>query len=97
MEQAGMCLDLDGLLYCEPCNAAGVCPGQVDLIYDLGTVNWVTGAKELAILQNVAEEVALIETVKGEKSISKLYGDTIFGKPEFLMGAEGQPWYCNMQ
>jgi hypothetical protein len=64
-------------------------PDQVDFIYDSGTVNGVMGAKEMAILQNVAKEDVLIETVTGEKSISKLYGDTIFGKTRILNGRKG--------
>ncbi len=41
------------------------------------------------ILKNVAEEDVLIETVTGERSISKLYGDTIFGKTRILNGRKG--------
>jgi hypothetical protein len=89
IEKAGMCLMLDAQLYCEPCNAAGVCSGQVDFIYDSGTVSGVMCTKEMDILQNVAEEDVLIETVTGEKSISKLYGDTIFGKTRILNGCRG--------
>jgi hypothetical protein len=47
------------------------------------------GAREMDILQNVAEEDVLIETVTGERSISKLYGDTIFGKTRILNGHRG--------
>ena len=88
-EKAGMCLMLDAQLYCKPCNAAGVRSGQVDFIYDSGTVSGVMGAREMDILQNVAEEDVLIETVTGERSISKLYGDTIFGKTRILNGRRG--------
>jgi hypothetical protein len=88
-EKAGMCLMLDAQLYCKPCNAAGVHSGQVDFIYDSGTVSGVMGAREMDILQNVAEEDVLIETVTGERSISKLYGDTIFGKTRILNGHRG--------
>jgi hypothetical protein len=94
-EKAGMCLikqpriDSCSGLYCEPCNAAGVRPGQIDFIYDSRTVNEVMGEKEMEILKNVAEEDMLIETVTGEKSISKLYGDTIFGKTRILNGRSG--------
>jgi hypothetical protein len=56
-EKAGMCLMLDAQLYCEPCNAAGVCSGQVDFIYDSGTVSGVMGTREMDILQNVAEKM----------------------------------------
>jgi hypothetical protein len=88
-EKAGMCLMLDAQLYCKPCNAAGVRSGQVDFIYDSDTVSGVMGAREMDILQNVAEEDVLIETVTGERSVSKLYGDTIFGKTRILNGRRG--------
>ena len=90
-ELAGLCKITEEYagLYCEPCNAAGVRPGQIDFIYDSGTVNGVMGEKERAILKNVAEEDVLIETVTGEKSISKLYGDTVFGKTRILNGRKG--------
>jgi hypothetical protein len=71
-ELAGLCKITEEYagLFCEPCNVAGVRPGQIDFIYDSGTVNGVMGEKEKAILKNVAEEDVLIETVTGEKSIS---------------------------
>ena len=67
-ELAGLCKIEEEYagLYCEPCNTAGVRNGQIDFIYDPGTVNGVMGEKEKAILQNVAEEDVLIETVTGE-------------------------------
>jgi hypothetical protein len=34
------------------------------------------GAKEITILKNVTKEDVLVETITGEKSIFKLYGDT---------------------
>jgi hypothetical protein len=90
-ELAGLCKiqEENAGLYCEPCNAAGVRPGQIDFIYDSGTVNGVMGEKEKAILRNVAEEDVLIETVTGKKSISKFYGDTVFGKTRILNGRRG--------
>jgi hypothetical protein len=88
-EKTGMCLVRDALLYCEPCNIAGVRPGQVDFIYDSGTVCGVMGEREMDILKSVEEEDVLIETVTGEQSISKLYGDTIFGKTRILKGHQG--------
>jgi len=88
-EKTGMCLVRDALLYCEPCNMAGVRPGQVDFIYDSGTVSGVMGEREIDILRNVEEEDVLIETVTGERSISKLYGDTVFGKTRILKGRRG--------
>jgi hypothetical protein len=39
-ELAGLCnitAEENAGLYCEPCNAAGVRPGQIDFIYDSGT------------------------------------------------------------
>jgi hypothetical protein len=47
------------------------------------------GEKEANILKNVAEEDVLIETVTGERSVSKIYGDTIFGKTRILNGRRG--------
>jgi hypothetical protein len=88
-EHNGMCLDKDASLYCEPCFAMGVHPGQVDFIYDSGTVSGVMGEREMNILKNVAQEDVLIETITGERSISKLYGDTIFGKSRILNGRRG--------
>jgi hypothetical protein len=61
-------------------------PGQVDFIHDSGTVSGIIVAKEMAILQNIAEEDVLMETVTGEKSMNKLYGDIIFGKTRILNG-----------
>jgi hypothetical protein len=88
-EHTGMCLDKVASLYCEPCFAMGVRPGQVDFIYDSGTVSGFMGEREMNILKNVAQEDVLIETVTGERSISKLYGDTIFGKTRILNGRRG--------
>jgi hypothetical protein len=45
-EKTGMSLVQDALLYCEPCNMAGVHPAQVDFVYDSGTVNGVMGERE---------------------------------------------------
>jgi hypothetical protein len=50
----------------------GVRPGQVDFIYNSGTVSGVMGEREMDILKSVEEEDILIETVTGEQSISKL-------------------------
>jgi hypothetical protein len=94
-EKAGMCLIIEPAadhcmdLYSEQYNAAGVSQGQIDFIYDSGTVNGVMGKKEMAILKNVSEEDVLIETVTGEKSISKLYGNIILGKTRILNGRSG--------
>jgi hypothetical protein len=70
-EKTRMCLVQDAFLYCEQCNMAGVRPGQVDFIYDSGTVSGVMGEREMDILKSVKEEDVLIETVTGERSISK--------------------------
>jgi len=88
-ERTGMCLFRDKMLYCEPCNMTGVRPGQVDFVYDSGTVSGVMGEREIGILKSVEEEDVLIETVTGEQSISKLYGDTIFGKTRILKERSG--------
>ena len=57
-ELAGLCKITEEYagLYFEPCNAAGVRPGQIDFICDSGTVNGIKGEKVRAILKNVAEE-----------------------------------------
>lgn len=44
----------------------GVHLGQIDFIYDSGTVSGVMGEREMEILKNVKEEDVLIETVMGE-------------------------------
>ena len=88
-EKTGMCMVRDAFLYCEPCNMVGVRPGQIDFIYDSGTVSGVMGEREMDILKSMEEEDVLIEMVTGEKSISKFYGDTIFGKTRILKGRQG--------
>jgi hypothetical protein len=90
-EKTGMCLmtQLDAQLYCEPCNLMGVGNDEVDFIYDTGTVSGVMKEKEKEILKSVEDEDVLIETVTGEKSISKQHGDTIFGKTRILKGRQG--------
>jgi hypothetical protein len=88
-EQTGMCHTIETSLYSRPCNVAGVHLGQIDFIYDSGTVSGVMGEKEMNILKNVAEEDVLIEMVTGEKSLSKMYGDTLFGKTRILQGRRG--------
>jgi hypothetical protein len=52
-EKTGMCLVRDAFLYCEPCNMAGVRPGQVDFIYDSGTVSGVMGKCKMDILKSI--------------------------------------------
>ena len=90
-EQTGMCLitELNSELYCEPCNLMGVSYDEIDFVYDTGTVSGVMGPKEKNILFNVEHEDVLIETVTGERSISKEYGDTVFGKTRILKGRRG--------
>jgi hypothetical protein len=68
---------------------AGVRPGQVDFFYDSGIVSGVTREREMDILKSIEEEDVLIETITGEQSISKLYGDTVFGKTRILKGRQG--------
>ena len=82
-EHTGMCLitEINSELYSEPCNLMGAAYDEIDFIYDTGTVSGAMGPKECEILFNVENEDVLIETVTGEKSISKEYGDTVFGKP----------------
>jgi hypothetical protein len=88
-EKTGMCLVQVAYLYCEECNTAGIRLGQVDFIYDSGTVSGVMGEREMDILKSVKEEDVLIETVTSERSISKKYGDTIFGRNRILKGCSG--------
>jgi hypothetical protein len=88
-EKAGMYLFRYANLYCEPCNTAEVQPGQVVFVYDSGTVSGVMGEPEINILRNMEEEDVLIEAATGEHSISKIYGDTIFGKTRILKGRRG--------
>ena len=90
-EKTGMCLvtELSSELYCEPCNLMGVSYDEIDFVYDTGTVSGVMGPKEKNILFNVEHEDVLIETVTGERSISKEYGDTVFGKTRILKGRRG--------
>jgi hypothetical protein len=70
----------------------GVANDEIDFIYDTGTVSGVMGPKERKILFNVENENVLIETVTGERSISKEFGDTMFGKPEFSRVEEVLCW-----
>jgi hypothetical protein len=62
---------------------------EIDFMYDAGTVSGVMGPKECKILFNVKNEDVLIETVTSEKSISKEFGDTVFGKTRILKGQHG--------
>jgi hypothetical protein len=68
---------------------AGVGSKPVDFIYISGTVCGVMGEKEMEILKNVKEEDVLIEAVTGKHSLSKLYGNTTFGKTRILKGRSG--------
>lgn len=64
----------------------GVAHDEIDVIYDTGTVSGVLGLKERKILFNIENEDVLIKTVTGERSISKEYGDAMFGKTRILKG-----------
>jgi hypothetical protein len=50
-EKSDMCIMQDAYLYCEPCNIAGVHPGQADFVYDSGTLSGVMGEREMDILR----------------------------------------------
>ena len=63
------------------CNVA---TDEVDFVYDSGTTNGVAGAMEKNILFDVEEEHIMLEGVGGHKSMSKEYGDSIFGKTRIL-------------
>ena len=91
MEHTGMCLvtEWDSELYCEPCNLMGVSDDEIDFVYYTETVSSMMGPKEKNILFNVEHEDVVIETVTGEKSISKEYGGTIFSKTHLLKGRCG--------
>ena len=80
-EQTGMALvtELSSELYCKPCDLMGMAYDKIDFIYDTGTVSGVLGPKERSILANVENEDILIETVMGQKSMSKEFEDTMFG------------------
>ncbi len=67
----------------------GVANDEIDFIYDTGIISGVMGPKECKILFNVENEDVLIETVTGERSISKEFGDTVFGKTRILKGRRG--------
>jgi hypothetical protein len=67
----------------------GVGIDEVDFIYDTGTASGVMGEIEMEILKHVEDEDVFIETVTGERSISKQHGDTIFGKTKILKGIQG--------
>jgi hypothetical protein len=64
----------------------GVAHDEIDVIYDTGTVSGVLGLKECNILFNIENEDVLIKTVTGERSISKEYGDAMFGETRILKG-----------
>ena len=90
-EQTSMALvtELSSELYCEPCNLMGMAYDEIDFIYDTGTGSGVLGPKERSILANVENEDVLIETVTGQKSMSKEFGDTMFGKTRILKDRHG--------
>ena len=91
MEQTSMALvtELSSKLYCEPCNLMGMAYDEIDFIYDTGTVSGVLGSKECSILTNVENEDVLIETMMGQKSMSKEFGDMMFGKTRILKDRQG--------
>ena len=91
MEQTSMALvtELSSKLYCEPCNLMGVAYGEIDFIYDTGTMSSVLGPKERSILANVEYKDVLIETMTGQKSMSKEFGDMMFGKTRILKDRHG--------
>ena len=57
---------------------------EIDFIYNTGTVSGVLGPKECSILANVENEDILIEIMMGQKSISKEFGNKMFGKTRIL-------------
>lgn len=59
-EHTGLCTIQEAFLYYKPCAAAGVCPGQVDFIYDSGTVSCVIGEKEMHILKTWLRKMFLL-------------------------------------
>ena len=82
-------------LYCEPCYVMGVATDEVDFVYDSGTTNGVAGAMEKNILFDVEEEHIMLEGVGGHKSMSKEYGDSIFGKTRILKQRVGSVLVSN--
>jgi hypothetical protein len=94
-EQSNACIDREAKLYCEPCFVTGVADDEIDFVYDSGTTSGVAGINEKEILFDVEEEHVLLEGVGGHKSMSKEYGDSIFGKTRILKNRVGSVLVSN--
>jgi hypothetical protein len=94
-EKSNTCFEREAQLYCEPCYVMGVATDEVDFVYDSGTTSGVAGMKEKEILFDVEEEHVLLEGVGGHKSMSKEYGDSIFGKTRILKNRVGSVLVSN--
>lgn len=79
----------------EQCFVMGVKANEVDFVYDSGTVNGVTGEQYRNILLDVVEEPVLLEGIGGKTSLSKEYGDSIFGKTRILKHRTGSVLVSN--
>jgi hypothetical protein len=88
-EQSNACFERKAQLYYEPCFVMGVASDKIDFVYNSGTTSGVAGINEKDILFDVEEEHVLLEGVGGHKSISKEYGDSIFGKTRILKNTVG--------
>jgi hypothetical protein len=73
----------------------GVATDEVDFVYDSETTSGVAGMKEKEILFDVEEEHVLLQGVGGHKSMSKEYGDSIFGKTRILKNRVGSVLVSN--
>ncbi len=94
-EQSNACFEWEAQLYCKPCYVMGVAADEVDFVYDSGTMSRIAGIKEKDILFDVKEEHVLLEGVGGHKSMSKEYGDSIFGKTRILKNIVGSVLVSN--
>jgi hypothetical protein len=94
-EQSNACFECEAQLYCEPCFVMGVASDEIDFVYDSGMTSGVAGINEKDILFDVEEEHVLLEGVGGHKSISKEYGDSIFGKTRILKNRVGSGLVSN--
>ena len=88
--------ELPSELYCKPCNLMGMAYDKIDFVYDKGTVSGVLGPKERSMLANVENEDVLIETMTGQKSMSKEFGNTMFDETCILKDRHGSCSFHNI-
>ena len=80
---------------CEPSFIMGVKANEVDFIYDSGTHHGVASEKDQHILYEVIEDPVLLEGVGGHTTLSKQFGDSIFGKTRVLKNRIGSVLVSN--